>query len=209
MGLLEENGPCFVTPDSNSTYINPWSWNNEVNMLYIDQPTQVGFSFDTLTNVTVKAVNYGWEIIPTNFTDGMPELNATARVGTMSSQKFQHTANSTAYAAHSLWHFAQIWFLAFPQHKPTDNHIHLWVESFGGHYGPGIMAFFQEQNEKISNGTSAEKGAFQLYPATLGIINGWIDMAVQGEYYLHYFYNNVSPANNPVSAQPSFTTDAC
>ncbi|KAK0617470.1 Alpha/Beta hydrolase protein [Immersiella caudata] len=52
MGRLEENGPCFVTPDSNSTVLNPWRWNNEVNMLYIDQPTQVGFSFDTLTNVT-------------------------------------------------------------------------------------------------------------------------------------------------------------
>lgn len=31
MGLLEENGPCYVTPDSKSTYLNEWSWNNEVN----------------------------------------------------------------------------------------------------------------------------------------------------------------------------------
>jgi len=44
MGLLQENGPCFVGSDSNSTYLNPYSWNNEVNMLYIDQPVQVGFS---------------------------------------------------------------------------------------------------------------------------------------------------------------------
>lgn len=44
MGALSENGPCFVNKDSNSTYLNPWSWNNEVNMLYIDQPVQVGFS---------------------------------------------------------------------------------------------------------------------------------------------------------------------
>ena len=44
MGLLQENGPCFVGRDSNSTYLNPYSWNNEVNMLYIDQPVQVGFS---------------------------------------------------------------------------------------------------------------------------------------------------------------------
>ena len=35
LGLLEENGPCFAGKDSNSTYLNPWSWNNEVNMLYI------------------------------------------------------------------------------------------------------------------------------------------------------------------------------
>lgn len=32
MGLLQENGPCFIGNDSNSTYLNPWSWNNEVNM---------------------------------------------------------------------------------------------------------------------------------------------------------------------------------
>lgn len=32
-GLLGENGPCMVNDDSNSTYLNPWSWNNEVNML--------------------------------------------------------------------------------------------------------------------------------------------------------------------------------
>lgn len=30
MGALSENGPCFVNNDSNSTYLNPWSWNNEV-----------------------------------------------------------------------------------------------------------------------------------------------------------------------------------
>ena len=35
IGALAENGPCFVGSDSNSTYLNPWSWNNEVNMLYI------------------------------------------------------------------------------------------------------------------------------------------------------------------------------
>lgn len=26
MGALSENGPCFVNADSNSTYLNPWSW---------------------------------------------------------------------------------------------------------------------------------------------------------------------------------------
>jgi hypothetical protein len=29
LGLLRENGPCFVHSDSNSTYLNKWSWNNE------------------------------------------------------------------------------------------------------------------------------------------------------------------------------------
>ena len=34
-GALVENGPCFIGNDSNSTYLNPWSWNREVNLLYI------------------------------------------------------------------------------------------------------------------------------------------------------------------------------
>ena len=50
---LGENGPCRVTPDSKGTVLNPWSWNNEVNMLYIDQPVQTGFSYDTLVNGTI------------------------------------------------------------------------------------------------------------------------------------------------------------
>jgi carboxypeptidase C (cathepsin A) len=29
LGLLRENGPCHVNPDSNSTVLNEWSWNNE------------------------------------------------------------------------------------------------------------------------------------------------------------------------------------
>ena len=53
LGLFVENGPCFVNPDSNSTYLSDWSWNNEVNMLYLDQPVQVGLSYDGLRNVTL------------------------------------------------------------------------------------------------------------------------------------------------------------
>jgi carboxypeptidase C (cathepsin A) len=50
IGLFQENGPCHVNDDSNSTWLNPWSWNKEVNMLYVDQPVQVGFSYDVPTN---------------------------------------------------------------------------------------------------------------------------------------------------------------
>ena len=30
LGLLVENGPCYINSDSNSTYLSEWSWNNEV-----------------------------------------------------------------------------------------------------------------------------------------------------------------------------------
>lgn len=45
-----------------------------------------------------------------DFTDGVPEQNATFLVGTASSQNVSYTANTTAHAAVALWHFAQTWF---------------------------------------------------------------------------------------------------
>ncbi|KAG8169263.1 hypothetical protein KVR01_000008 [Diaporthe batatas] len=194
MGLLQENGPCFISPDSKSTYLNPWSWNNEVNILYIDQPNQVGFSYDIPTNATMVAVASdswnGYDTILWNSTDEIPGANLTTYPGTFASQKPLNTANSTALAAHALWHFAQTWFFEFPFYKPHDNRISLWAESYGGHYGPGFFSYFQQQNEKIANGTIHDKDAHYLHLDTLGIVNGLIDVAVQGEALITYPYNN-------------------
>lgn len=78
-GLFAENGPCFVNADSNSTRLSEWSWNNEVNMLYLDQPAQVGFSYDTLQNVTRNLINN--TIVLLNETDVVPAQNTTLLTG--------------------------------------------------------------------------------------------------------------------------------
>ncbi|RHZ10396.1 hypothetical protein DYB26_008707 [Aphanomyces astaci] len=44
MALLHENGPCVIDKDLR-TQLNPLSWNNIANMLWLDQPTGVGFSY--------------------------------------------------------------------------------------------------------------------------------------------------------------------
>jgi carboxypeptidase C (cathepsin A) len=107
VSVASENGPCFVNEDSNSTTLNPWSWNNEVNILYIDQPTQTGFSYDVLTNGTLDQVASNISIA--DFSTGTPESNNTFLVGTFASQNQDSTANTTANGAHALWHFAQAW----------------------------------------------------------------------------------------------------
>ena len=46
IGLFEENGPCNITEDL-QTQLNPYSWSEVSNMLYLSQPIGVGFSNGT------------------------------------------------------------------------------------------------------------------------------------------------------------------
>ncbi|KAI4117321.1 MAG: hypothetical protein LQ345_002410 [Seirophora villosa] len=187
VGLFQEIGPCMINDDSNSTTLNPWAWNNEVNMLYIDQPNQVGFSYDIPSNGTTNQV----EVTLEDFANGVPEQNNTFYVGTFPSQNPNTTANGTTNAARALWHFAQTWFQEFPAYKPNDNGISIFTESYGGRYGPAFAAYFEEQNELIANQSINEAGEqFIIHLDTLGIVNGCIDLLIQEPSYPEFAYNN-------------------
>lgn len=189
IGLLNENGPCNVNVDSNSTTLNPWSFNNEVNMLYIDQPNQVGFSWDVLTNGTINQAT--GDLTPTDFSGEVPRTNDTFNVGTFPSQDPGSTANDTRSAARALWHFAQTWFQEFPDYKPNNNGISIFAESYGGHYGSAVSTFFEEQNAKIANQSiNATGDTYIIHLDTLGIVNGCIDSIAQEPSYAEMAYNN-------------------
>lgn len=63
---------------------------------------------------------------------------------------------------------------------------------YGGHYGPGTMAHFQSQNERIENGTlnSPLYTTKHLNLDTLGITNGCIDAKIEAPLYPEIAFNN-------------------
>ena len=105
----DTNGfPCNINSDANSTTLNKWSWNNNVNMLYVDQPVMAGFSYSTIVNGIMDLIQNG--IVPVDSPDQFTQTNSTTVPATISLPDPSATLNTTAQVARAMWHFAQVWF---------------------------------------------------------------------------------------------------
>jgi carboxypeptidase C (cathepsin A) len=146
-GLFHGTGPCSVNADSKSTTLNPHSWNNEANMLYIDQPVQTGFSYDVLRNVTSTVMG-------------------KTNLGMEASQNAFQTANTTGNAAKTMWRFLQVFLGEFTEFKSKTNTVSIWSTDYGGRWAPSFAAYFLRQSEKkIAN-------EIPIKIDTIGIVNG-------------------------------------
>ncbi|KAL1669760.1 Alpha/Beta hydrolase protein [Schizophyllum commune] len=64
IGLLQELGPCRINNDSADVSLNPYSWNNNANVVFIDQPVGVGFSYGkTEVGTSQEAASDVWDFL--------------------------------------------------------------------------------------------------------------------------------------------------
>ncbi|KAF2758736.1 putative carboxypeptidase 2 [Pseudovirgaria hyperparasitica] len=178
IGLFQENGPCGID-QSGAVVDNPYSWSNVSNMLYIDQPTQTGFSYSIpvpgyLNPNTDRFIVLDSTVCPEGITT----------CGTYSLPDRALTATSTASAAPNFYLTLQGFMGAFPQYSGND--IHFASESYGGHYGPIFNDYILKKNREAKAGTKR----IDLKSVLIG--NGWFDPIVQ---YPAQFNMTVFPGN--------------
>lgn len=192
-GFFTESGPCEVIErgaDRLDTVAREWGWDRASNMLFIDQPNQVGFSYDTPTNGSFDLVNGDASSPPRP----VPRSRTpqTFLNGTFSSLNATNTANTTVLAATAIWHMVQGFLGAFPQYNPGNNSavgVNLFAESYGGRYGPVFADIWEQQNLRRSNGTLSNS-TLNIHLASLGIVNGCVDDLIQGPSYATMAVNN-------------------
>ncbi len=211
-GLFNEMGPCEVVQLSDGTYgtqANLWGWDRSSNMLFIDQPNEVGFSYDVATNATFDLFSGDVFEPPTPPNPDLPDymyLNGTfgssGNFDEEGTTPWAKTANTTEIAARATWHFLQSWLSTFPKYNPgvrsnnTNSQVNgpvgvnLFAESYGGKYAPVFASYFEEQNQARLNGSLSRNGTLEVRLEVVGIINGIIDDLIQDQYFTQFGYNN-------------------
>jgi carboxypeptidase C (cathepsin A) len=181
-GLFSEIGPCSIDAAGNVVN-NPNSFSSVSNMLFVDQPATVGFSFTVPTNAVMDPNTA--QIIPTSSC-----TTATPGCGTFSSPDITLTPNGTLAAAPVFYSAMQGFMGAFPQY--SANGVHINTQSYGGHYGPVFSDYILQQNKLNMPGT------VQIPLKSLTIEDGFYDTRVQ---FAAYFNYTVQPGN-PYDVNP-------
>lgn len=158
----------------------------------IQQPNQVGFSYDIPVNKSVDFQFENFTQVPLPVPDGRNP--ATFLNGTFPTWNPAHTANTTSHAARLMWHVMEV-VMGMHGQANTMN-VSLFAESYGGRYGPVFFETWEEMNVKNAD-------AIPLKLTALGIVNGCVDDRIQAPYYTSMMVNNTYGINmlNSVEAE--------
>lgn len=76
LGLIQEHGPCIIDDYETTVKLNPWPWNKKANILYLENPAGVGFSYssDGDLNYTDHSVSVDVFTAVRDFFANWPEL---------------------------------------------------------------------------------------------------------------------------------------
>ena len=121
IGLFQEMGPCSIDGDG-SVVNNAYSWTNNSNLLFIDQPVQTGFSYSTTTPGYISPKN--GSVIATQ--DGVcpSEQVTNGTCGTYSNPNgLRGIPVSTSTAASSFYATLQGFMGVFPQYARSKFHF--------------------------------------------------------------------------------------
>jgi carboxypeptidase C (cathepsin A) len=200
IGFFQETGPCEVIQLADGSYGTQsrlWGWDRSSNMIFIDQPSQVGLSFDKTENFTHDFFHDTYGPVSASPPAGLPSFLFSR--GTFSSQNVYATANTTKIAAYATWHFLQAFLSTFPQYNPgirpdsnatSATGVNLFTESYGGIFGPVFANVFEQQNSLRLKGVIPINNTLEIKLTSLGIVNGLIDQRIQMPYYPKFANNN-------------------
>jgi carboxypeptidase C (cathepsin A) len=209
VGLFEEVGPCEIVQLPNGSYSTQpriWGWDRSSNLLFIDQPTQTGFSFDERVEAAIDFSNDSPFMLESRLdpqapTQGIPSWRVMN--GTVASGRVVNTQDSTMLAAKACWHFLQGFLSTFPQYNPgirpnrttvEPAGVNLFAESYGGLYGPTFADYFEAQNDRRSNG-ALPNATLEIQLDSVGIINGVVDLLVELISIANFTRNNTYGIN--------------